>query len=359
MSKIQYESAPAAPEMSRWGVDTPLRPQPKLPGNCCVCCSCCGAPPSPIDTKNILRDGGKYVQLSDGRIVEYFVYGSEATDARVLVQINGSMGTGWMFGQFPASVQKLKELNVKGLSITVPGHGYSSAQAGRKIGDWAKDDVEPVLMAEGVTGLFMVEGTSFGSSHAMAVAAHFGERVSALHLHVPYLPLEMRREMGWDEYGQEDALKCEPAWASSCCSCSFCIFCLCGTMACCHKNSPSAFADEHTKKLDAEVPGTLKIINEDVDRSAAMGVYGWVHNALVPTTSANWGFNPREIKTQKVIISYAEDDVQSPGQHGKWLSEFFTQNAATSKVNVGSGMGHAQHQVKMVNGDFISQIAMI
>ena len=56
------------------------------------------------------------MQLEDGRIVEYFVYGSDKPDARILVQVNGSMGTGWVFSHIAPVQNKLVELNVKGIS---------------------------------------------------------------------------------------------------------------------------------------------------------------------------------------------------------------------------------------------------
>ena len=180
----------ATPDMEREGLSsTSLRPQPKNPDNGC-CFQFCGKAPGPVDVKKILAAGGRWVQLEDGRIVEYYVYGSEKADARVLLQCNGTYATGWGLANYPLVNAKLTELNIKGISITVPGHGYSSMRGdGFKIGQWPKDDVEPVLTKEAVTGKFMVEGTSYGTSHAMALGAHFGDRVSALHLHVPYIPM--------------------------------------------------------------------------------------------------------------------------------------------------------------------------
>ena len=56
--------------------------------------------------------------------------------------------------------------------------------------------VAQVLKAEGLEGPLLVEGTSYGAGLALAVAARFGERVSHLHLHVPYIPAELRVELG-------------------------------------------------------------------------------------------------------------------------------------------------------------------
>ena len=346
-------------EMDREDANVNLKPQPKLPGNGC-CCKCCGAPPSAINVNKIIQDGGKFIQLDDGRIVEYFVYGSEEADVPVLLEINGSGGTGWMFKELPGITNALKKFNIKAIAISVPGHGYSSAQIARTIGNWPKDDVEPVLNAEGISGKFWVEGTSYGSSHAMAVAHYFGDRVEKLHLHVPYLPIEMRKEMNWKMYGADDSLKCQPEWVKSLCSCRLfcCIQCLCSCMNAC----PGMFYDENGKKVSAGLkelglPDHYPVQVKDLTRSAVTGPYGTIHNSLVPTTSTNWGFDPREISTKKVIVSYGEDDEQAPGEHGKFLADLFTGKAdVVCKVNVGKGMGHSNHVLKMVSGDFIKQI---
>lgn len=350
-------NAPLSQDMKR--SDEVIGKQPKLPGNGC-CCNCCGKPPGPIDVNKIIQDGGKFIQLNDGRIVEYFVYGSEDPNAPVLLEINGSGGTGWMFKELEGITKALKQYNVKAISISVPGHGYSSTQINRTIGNWPKDDVEPVLNAEGITGNFWVEGTSYGTSHAMAVAHYFGERVEKLHLHVPYLPIEIRKEKGWKLYGADDAMKCQPDWVKSICSCR--AFCCISCVCCCHKRCPGMFYDENGKKVSdglkaLNLPDHYSVEAKDVDRSAALGPYGTIHNSLIPTTSTNWGFDPREIQTKKVIISYGEDDQQSPAEHGKFLADFFTdKNDVVCKVNVGKGMGHSNHVLKMVSGEFIKQI---
>mmetsp|Transcript_2854 Transcript_2854/g.6854 ORF Transcript_2854/g.6854 Transcript_2854/m.6854 type:complete len:97 (+) Transcript_2854:484-774(+) len=50
--------------------------------------------PDLIDTSKIEADGGKWIRLDDGRIVEYFVSGSSSSDATVLVNRPGRL-PGW------------------------------------------------------------------------------------------------------------------------------------------------------------------------------------------------------------------------------------------------------------------------
>ena len=183
-----------------------LRVQPKDPDNGC-CLLCCGKAPGPVNVSKIILDGGKYIQHEDGRVVEYFTYGSDEADVPVLLQINGSMGTGFLCARNQYVDAKLKELKIKGLSITIPGYGYTSMfKPGYKLGDWAALDVAPVLEAEGLGDApLMVEGSSYGGGMALGVAKHFGERVTHLHLHVPYIPFELRQELGFPDKIGDDA----------------------------------------------------------------------------------------------------------------------------------------------------------
>ncbi|CAK8988758.1 unnamed protein product [Durusdinium trenchii] len=169
-------------------------------------------------------------QAEDGRIIEYYTYGSEDREAQILLQINGRL-----FKEMTGIVNTFQELKIRGISISLPGHGFSSNHPSRRIGDWPRQDVRPVFEKENITGQFMVAGMSFGSSHAMAVMHEFPERVTHAHLLVPYLPVEVRRQEGWKLYGQDDALRCEYQWASGCwprtcclyCCCSMCFNCCC------------------------------------------------------------------------------------------------------------------------------------
>ena len=242
--------APAPPTMSR-DAATP-KPQAKVPDNGC-CMQCCGAAPPSIDVNDILVDGGKYIQHEDGRIVEYFVYGSEAPDAKgVMLQINGSMGTGYLPANQSMVNQKLKDLNIRGLAITIPGYGYTSMfPVGYMLGDWTKMDVLPVLKAEGLADKpLWVEGSSYGAGIALGVAHSLGEQVERLHIHVPYIPWELRKELGMPESIGDDAfLDKDTAWANSCGSCY--LHCCCSCMFnCC---GPSAFDEEVELKKDIEI----------------------------------------------------------------------------------------------------------
>ena len=82
--------------------------------------------------------------------------------------------TAKFYSSYETLVAKYKELNLKVVSVSVPGFGYSTCLPGRKIVDWPITDLWPVLKECSVKE-FIVSGASFGTPHAMAVAYHFAE----------------------------------------------------------------------------------------------------------------------------------------------------------------------------------------
>ena len=202
-------------------------------------------------------------------------------------------------------VNTLKELKIRGISISLPGHGFSSNHPSRKIGDWPHEDVRPVFEKENIRGNFMVEGMSFGSSHAMAVMHEFPGRVTRTHLLVPYLPVEIRRQENWKLYGQDDAFRCEYPWASSCWPRTCCLFCCCSMcFNCC---GAAQMAVSETKKFDNDVGYPLSRVQAgDIKHAHAASIHGFIYNALAPTTSMNWGFSPKEtdVSSMRILVSY-------------------------------------------------------
>ena len=366
-----YKVAPAPEGMDR----EPLRPQPKTPDNGC-CLHCCGKAAGPIDVKKILADGGKYVQLADGRIVEYFVYGAVSASkvAPTFLAINGTALTGWGLANVPAVDAALKEKGIRGLSVTIPGYAFTSMfpTSGYGLGKWPAMDVDPVLAAEGITGPLLVEGTSYGAGLALAAAHHFGKRVTHLHLHVPYIPAELRRELALPErLGDDGCFDKDTAWGNSCGACGF--HCCCWWAGnCCLKCCPAALDDETTKATELAAPGSTKVTHYDMARAYRHGSnsHGIVHNMLGGVISKNWGFDIRNIDAaqMKVMVSYNLGDHNTGAKellpenpHGQWLAEHFTKSAATCQVNIGGTREgkinqHGAQMPKFATGEFVRQL---
>eukprot|EP00933_Yihiella_yeosuensis_P043336 TRINITY_DN38082_c1_g1_i1.p1 TRINITY_DN38082_c1_g1~~TRINITY_DN38082_c1_g1_i1.p1 ORF type:complete len:376 (-),score=74.80 TRINITY_DN38082_c1_g1_i1:322-1449(-) len=355
-----------------------LEPQPKIPGNGC-CCQCCGAAPKEIDVKKIMDSGGKFVQLADGRIVEYHVYGSDTADAKVFLQVTGSMGSARIWKNMPTVVKALETNNIKGIGINVPGHAFSSNHPHRKIVDWAKVDVEAVLKAEGISSdtPLMVEGMSFGAPHAMSIMNHFSSRITHAHLLVPNLPWDVSREMGIEDV--KEGMSCKPDYAQKCFlipgnCCSPCMFCCCTCcFACC---GAAKQAVKENEKYDAEIgfPFT-KVQAEDITYARAASIHGFFYNALLPQLYASWGFHPfkdtpeEHIAKMKILISYAREDKSSPTAQGEEIAKFFSQKCNKGGEENGSGNdkggrcivnlkdgGHSAYQVELGKAQLIEQL---
>jgi hypothetical protein len=382
--RTSMSTSKVAPEPEGMARGPTVRLQPRVADNGC-CLRCCGANAGPVDVKKILVDGGKFLQLSNGRIVEYFVFGAPDTskDAPTYLTINGTVGTGWMPANLPMLNAVLQEKGLRGLSITIPGYGFTSmfpvskAERGDEVyglGKWPAMDIEPVLEAEGLTGPLLVEGTSYGAGLALAVASHFGARVSHLHLHVPYIPGELRKELSMPVRIMDDGLfDKDTSWANSCSCDALCCHCCCWWAGCCCLRCfPTMLDDETTKATEEAAPGSTRVTHYDMARCYRHGAnsHGIVHNMVGGLISKNWGFDVRSVDAakMKVMVSYNLND-QNVGAkellpenpHGEWLAEFFTKTAAKCQVNVGGTREgkknqHGAQMPKLATGAFLRQL---
>lgn len=300
-------------------------------------------PLRPFDAAEQERDAarlggeGRHITTADGRVVEYLVYGSHRPDAQVIVQMHGSATTGGCPCQMNASL--CEELNLKGIAPSVPCHGYSDLHIGRRIVDFPLD-LEAILAAEGV-GEFMVEGASFGTAHAMAIAWHFGpDRCVAMGLNVPYLSDQICKEFNLesqaDALPRPDARTWYQAWN----------FLVADLMYVAPLVSPPARFMAYLpegKKTKKERPWIFEAIAEDQrTRLVARGSQGQGWEQFSFDVTVLWGFDPREIQTRKVAVWYAKDDSAVPPSHGEWLARYFgsKEGVKTHVRSEDAGLGH-------------------
>lgn len=300
-------------------------------------------PLRPFDAAELQRSAtrwggeGRHIVTGDGRIVEYLVYGSKRPDAKTIVQMHGSGTTGgW---QCRMNGPLLEALNLKGIAPTVPCHGYSDLHIGRQIADFPAD-LAHILDAEGVDQ-FMVEGTSFGTAHAMAIARHFGpERCIAMGLNGPYLPQHICREFGFRSDGDmlptPDARTWYQAWNFVFADLVFAAPLL---------SPPGKFMHfmKEGNKTRHERPWVFETIEADQkERLVARGAQGQGWEAFSVDVTTIWGFDPREIQTKNIAVWYAKDDSAVPPEHGEWLADLFSSRPHT-KTDIRSenaGFGH-------------------
>ncbi|VEU40692.1 unnamed protein product [Pseudo-nitzschia multistriata] len=310
--------------------------------------------PDPIDTSLIEADGGKWIRLDDGRVVEYFVSGSSSPDARVLVDCPGGNCTGRLFSAVPAHVGAAEELNYKVVSVSVPGFGYSSIQPGRRIKDWPITDLLPVLKKEKV-GEFLVTGTSFGTCHALATAWQFAEEKETggkhesgvscigMGLRVPYLGSESCKQLELENH-------LSIGYTSTSANTSL-IGTVIARLFTSFASRPGDAFEKPGRLMSAFVnllnPGALaklerlmtdhhhlmKTCKVDMERCVAHSDQGILYNYATDTL-LDHGFLVTEIwKDLPVVVWYAEDDEDCPPSHGKWIANKHADNTDKDEPN--------------------------
>lgn len=344
-----------------------LAAQPKVGGNGCPC-ACCGAGPADITVENIKKHGNantRWVQKPDGRIIEYYVYGSEEKDAKIFLQCGGDISSAKMFSELPTIVKVLKDNNVKGISVNVPGFGFTSADPHRRLVDWAQSDVDPVLKAEGIPDdvPLMIEGTSLGSLHCYSLMHYYQDRVTAAHFQVPALAKDLAKDLKVSTNIM--GLPCTAKYSTTCFLmpgywCNPCVLC------CCYSGLSQAPGDMASLKklpgyesIAADYPGepfeTWKIMQDHAAKHCfANGVQGQIHNLYKNQIYEKWGYHPfNDIKASyvqkmRIMISYGEKDPVAPESHGEYMANYYSEkcnkdgtvfkNVEPSEV-VGNDMG--------------------
>ena len=270
----------------------------------------------PFDAEALALDGGKYVTNEQGRMIEYFVYGSQDKDAKVVVTMHGS-------GPEALSEVHLHEpacetLGVKGISISLPGYGYTDMKPGRQVKDWPKEDLEPVLTQEGVEK-FMITGHSQGNPHAMAAAFYFGDRCEGIGMNAPLLPADVSKEIGLKgAIGSESLMSTETlrkpamAWYFVLYHLGVVTFSPWLPMRALSKDRPKIDQDQML----------VQVFRETLQRAVVRGSVGAAWETA-GDVCYEWGFDPRLIETKNVVIWHAADDNWCPPEIGKWLADHF------------------------------------
>ena len=294
-----------------------------------------------IDPADITTKGCRWIRTTDGRIVEYSVSGSTRADAHTLVA-----------GYFaatqvrPSWMAAYEALNVRMIDVSLPGLGSSSLHPGRRVADWPKSDLDPILTAEGVTD-FTVFGVSYGTIHAMAVAQHYGpQRVRAMGLRVPYFGLPLSQELGLPDgqprFPTTRELKRNTRevqrWR----------FALGESMGLApNRSDPDLDYPDALKALQAATAEaaarSYAAMQRDYpeDAEAASGLtmspeavlYMMARDVALDLP----GLDPRNIELagDRVVVWYAADDEDCPSAHGEWLAKHFG-----ARTRVFDGYGH-------------------
>ena len=203
------------------------------------------------------------------------------------------------------------------LTLDRPGYGESTRLLGRTVADIVAD-VEVVADHLGV-GQFAVSGGSGGGPHALACAAHLGDRVLRCLAAVSPAPYEAEG-LNWFEGMAAGNIE----WFET---------------ALAGEEAVRTIAErERTRQLERLLAGRsdflgdkyklpeadqvlmekrLERIADQTTNALAPGVDGWVDDVLAITRP--WGFDVGSIRVP-VRLDYGRSDTLVPATHGDWLA---------------------------------------
>jgi pimeloyl-ACP methyl ester carboxylesterase len=266
-----------------------------------------------VSDQEIEDAGQKHVLTDDGRLVAYAVYGSDQLEAPVVINMHGSaLEAGFEKATYANICQAL---NVKGIAISLPGCGFTDQKPGRKVVEWANEDLAAVLKAEQVEQ-FHITGHSQGTPHAMAAALTYSDRVIGLALNAPLLPTALNKELGFASTlgtGQtphsSSLKKYSMGWY-------FSVFRIVFGML------PSSVATGVLRKGFPKVEADKELV-ERFHASLKRGVVRGTSGSTWETAQDScfdWGFDVRDLSHSNAFVWHADDDNTVPSIQGKWLA---------------------------------------
>ena len=276
---------------------------------------------SEIDEASIIKDGAKIATDKYDRRIEYFLYGSNDINAPVIISIHGS-GLDGTFEK-AVNISACENLGVRGISISLPGVGNTDMKIGRKVIDWASEDLQAVLETENIK-TFMITGHSQGNPHAMAAAYHFGDRVTGLGLNAPLLPNDVTEEIGIAGAMAYESLKTTDEldnplnahWF-------FGLYLFVDLFA---PSAPTQALISMATNIDKDKE-LVKMMRYTFSRSMVRGSAANTWESALDVAYL-WGFDPREIKTKNICVWHALDDSACPPEIGAWLAEYYKEKGA-------------------------------
>ena len=285
------------------------------------------APASPSSWSNAVEHD---VKTRDGRVLSVSEWGKRS-GVPVFV-LHGTPGSRLGVAPRPSL---LYQLGIRLIAYDRPGYGGSSRHVGRTVGD-AAADVEDIALHLRIDS-FAVVGRSGGGPHALACAALLPKLVTRAAALVSLAPKDGPGGMGedWftgmspgnvDEYSRasigihkiEDGLKARSSTIVA---------------------DPDVLIRNllrEAQHADLKVisdAGIRRILRDNYQEALRESAYGWIDDAMA--FSRDWGFDPADISVP-VLLWHGQDDVYSPVQHSRWLSD----HIPGSELRLESGKAH-------------------
>ncbi|NQX83008.1 MAG: alpha/beta hydrolase [Flavobacteriaceae bacterium] len=242
-------------------------------------------------------------------------------NAPVIINIHGS----GLDGTFEKAVNKsaCETLGVRGISISLPGVGNTDMKKGRKVIDWASEDLQAVLDAENIES-FMITGHSQGNPHAMAAAFYFGDRVTGLGLNAPLLPNDVTEDIGIAGALANESLKTTEELENP--LNAYWFFGLYLYVDLLAPSAPTQTLVNMGTNMDKDTV-LVEMMRHTFSRSMVRGSAANTWESALDVAYL-WGFDPREVKTKNICVWHASDDTACPPEIGAWLAEFYQENGS-------------------------------
>jgi pimeloyl-ACP methyl ester carboxylesterase len=276
----------------------------------------------PVDPTSLAAASGKTATTPDGRTVEYFTYGSTNPAAPVVVNVHGS----GLEGAFEKTLHGpiCESLGVRGIAISLPACGNTDMKPGRRVIDWATEDLAAVLDAESVDA-FMITGHSQGNPHAMAAAVAYPDRVTGIGFNAPLLPAGTAEAEGLPPtIGQDSVPHTEQlrkplmVWYFAVYHLGIDTFAPRLPLRAISKGKPNVQHD----------PALLAGFADSVSRSITRGSVGGAWESAWDVCF-DWGLDPHDIQCPNVVVWHARDDTLCPPEQGKWLRHMLAERPGT------------------------------
>ncbi|MDH4017355.1 MAG: alpha/beta hydrolase [Actinomycetota bacterium] len=277
----------------------------------------------PIDDDSLRADNGRTATTADGRTVEYFTYGSSDPASEVVVNMHGSGLEGRFEKVLHAPI--CESLGVRGIAISLPACGNTDMKPGRRVIDWATEDLAAVLDAESVD-TFMITGHSQGNPHAMAAAVAYPDRVVGIGFNAPLLPASIVQAEGLPPTVGQNELPDTERLRSPLMAWYFGVYHLAVDTFAPRLPLRAIAEGKPNVEQDTEV---LARFASSVRRSITRGTAGGAWESA-RDVCFDWGLDPRDIQCRNVVVWHARDDTLCPPEQGKWLAGLFAAREGTT-----------------------------
>ncbi|MBO3752244.1 alpha/beta hydrolase [Streptosporangiaceae bacterium NEAU-GS5] len=267
-----------------------------------------------------------FVRSRDGRTLAVEERG--APDGRPIFLLHGTPGS--RLGPSPRAAV-LWRLSVRLITYDRPGYGYSDRLFGRRVAD-AVNDISDVADALGISN-FAVVGRSGGAPHALACGALLPDRTTRVAALVPLAPPGAEGLDWFEGMTSSNVTEFKAATRGHGAALELLAPAVAEIQADPMRMIP---AIDDLPEVDQHVVsnyGIRRMLVRNVAEALRSSPDGWVDDNLA--FRSPWGFEPETISVP-TLLWHGEEDVFSPLDHARWLSE----RIPDANLVVEAGVGH-------------------